>query len=127
MRELVREEDTAGTLEGDRVVAPDQRRERQRLVEDREVRRAVAARQIVLGQRQREARVRRLADQADRRTRGSRPTDRRGCAPREDCRGLACTVSSTVGGGGDPACRRRPSPVTSRVATRVNRLMTHDR
>ena len=61
MRELVREEEARVVVEGHRIVAPRQWRRRQRLVEDREIRRAVAAGQIAFRDREREAVVRRIA------------------------------------------------------------------
>jgi hypothetical protein len=51
-------------FEGHRVVPPDQRRERQRLIQDREVRGTVPAGQIAFGQGEREGRIRGVANQA---------------------------------------------------------------
>jgi hypothetical protein len=63
VRDLVREEVRSVALEGDGIVSPVERRHRQRLIEHREIRRAVAAREIVFGDGEGEHRIRCLADE----------------------------------------------------------------
>ncbi len=62
MRQFVREIELGKLSKFTGIVAPDVWRRRQHLIEHREVRRAVASGQFVLGHGQREGRIRRLAD-----------------------------------------------------------------
>src|SRR5207245_3473418 len=63
VRELVREEEIRIAVEGGRIVAPDELRARERLVQHGEIARAVTARQIALDEGDCEARIWRIADQ----------------------------------------------------------------
>ena len=85
MGELVREEEIGIVAERRRIVSPDERRARQRLVEHREIARAVSARQIAFDDGDGEARIRRVADRSIRRTARCRPRGRPTSRPRCTC------------------------------------------
>jgi hypothetical protein len=62
VRDFMRQEEARIVVERDGIVAPRVRRSRERLVENRKIRGTVAAGQVAFGQGQREAVVRRIAD-----------------------------------------------------------------
>src|SRR5207249_1239780 len=63
MRELVREKELGERAEGNRIVSPVQRRRRERLIQRGKIAGTVTAGQVVLDQRNGEARIRRVAEQ----------------------------------------------------------------